>query len=191
MSKLSKALLASVMFHLALLLSVSAMATEWTDASEGMEWKIDASDEDYIRLHMNGNVTHGDALMLFFNKSDCSKAEVILYFSSYEKEIMDYEGSQILMKFGKNELDSKISHVIDYVPPLRIAVIRIGFVEKRILSKWETLGDELEVKISTNNPQKVQDLFDIKFNSYSMPGLTDALKSMERNCLGGVTEAAA
>lgn len=145
-------------------------------------WKIDTSAEKYIRLHVNGNVTWGDRLMFIFNKFDCSEAEVSLYFSSYEDEIVDYEDSSILLNFSGDEIKSTIISVQDFIPPHRISIIRVGFIEKKALYDWEKLEDVIVVKISTNNSQKLQDAFDVKFNEYSMQGLSEALTSVEENC---------
>ena len=135
-------------------------------------WKIDTSGSKYIRMVVNGNVTWGDRLMFAFDKSNCTEAEVLIYLSSYEKEVVDFKDHKILLNFENAEVSSKILSVYDFLLPYRIATIRVGFIEKDNLHWWEKLKDVISISISKNNPKLLQDAFDMKFNEYSTVGLT-------------------
>ena len=171
-----------IMFSLSVALSLS-ISSEAMGSEDG--WQTDISDKGYIRVHVNGNATWGDRLMIFLNMSNCSKAEINMYFSSYNDELLDFDGSSILMDFGGAELDSKIVSVHDFLPLLshRIATIQLGFILKESLYEWESRADEVSVKISENNPQALQDAFDVKFNDYTLTGLTEALAKIEEHCV--------
>ena len=145
-------------------------------------WKIDTSGSKYIRLVVNGNVTWGDRLMFAFDKTNCTEAEVLMYFSSYEKTVVSFKDHKILLNFGNAEVSSKILSVYDFLLPHRIATIRVGFIEKDSLLRWEKLKDVISISISKNNPKLLQDAFDMKFNEYSTVGLTKALSRIEKVC---------
>jgi len=151
-------------------------------ASTEENWVIDTSGGRFIRMIVNGNVTWGDRLMLAFDKTNCTEAEVLMYFSSYEKEVVDFKDHKILLNFGNAEVSSKILSVYDFLLPHRIATIRVGFIEKDSLLRWEKLKDVISISISKNNPKLLQDAFDMKFNEYSTVGLTKALSRIEKVC---------
>jgi hypothetical protein len=130
----------------------------------------------------NRLATWGDRLMFAFDKSNCTEAEVLMYFSSYEKEVVNFKDHKILLNFGNAEISSKILSVYDFLLPHRIATIRVGFIEKDSLLRWEKLKDVISISISKNNPKLLQDAFDMKFNEYSTVGLTKALSRIEKVC---------
>ena len=162
------------------LTSYAGTPTQTTPADGN--WEIDTSGSKYIRMVVNGNVTWGDRLMFAFDKSNCTEAEVLMYFSSYEKEVVNFKDHKILLNFGNAEISSKILSIYDFLLPHRIATIRVGFIEKDSLLRWEKLKDVISISISKNNPKLLQDAFDMKFNEYSTVGLTKALSRIEKVC---------
>ena len=175
-------LLTIVAFSGSLLALTLSAITPTKAASTEENWVIDTSGGRFIRMIVNGNVTWGDRLMLAFDKTNCTEAEVLMYFSSYEKEVVDFKDHKILLNFGNAEVSSKILSVYDFLLPHRIATIRVGFIEKDSLLRWEKLKDVLSISISKNNPKLLQDAFDMKFNEYSTVGLTKALSRIEKVC---------
>ena len=175
-------LLTIVAFSGSLLALTLSAITPTKAASTEENWVIDTSGGRFIRMIVNGNVTWGDRLMLAFDKTNCTEAEVLMYFSSYEKEVVDFKDHKILLNFGNAEVSSKILSVYDFLLPHRIATIRVGFIEKDSLLRWEKLKDVISISISKNNPKLLQDAFDMKFNEYSTVGLTKALSRIEKVC---------
>jgi len=175
-------LLTIVAFSGSLLALTLSAITPTKAASTEENWVIDTSGGRFIRMVVNGNVTWGDRLMFAFDKTNCTEAEVLMYFSSYEKTVVSFKDHKILLNFGNSEISSQILSVYDFLLPHRIATIRVGFIEKDSLLRWEKLKDVISISISKNNPKLLQDAFDMKFNEYSTVGLTKALSKIEKVC---------
>ena len=101
MRKPSKAMVASLLFHLALLLSFPAMSAEW---------KIDKR-EGAVDLSVTGNITHGSLQRFIFRKNQCDR--VIHTFSAFTMptEPVDFDkmtGKTFVIRFNGEKIGARL-----------------------------------------------------------------------------------
>ena len=71
--------------------------------AENEKWELDEH-ETWFSLTQHGEVVWGDSIWLVFSKLDCSEAKLGVNISSYAKNIMTYEGRNLLMELQGQEV---------------------------------------------------------------------------------------
>jgi len=167
--------------------------------AEDYEWEISTiSDGQIVLASMNGNVTHGDTLMLILKnnqgKCDFLQPTFSFYTMSENPAIKKIEGKTIPIKTSDGKTYVEVSYVSPFLLGHRV-MFSMSFykVDELIesLSKYKTFDATI---VDETNPKsvgqsnvienfKAADYFDITNNSWSLKGAKEAILKAQKLCL--------
>jgi len=168
----SKALIASLLFHLALLLSFSVMA---------VEWEIDER-EAAVDLSITGNITHGDRQRFVFRKNQCDR--VIHVFSAYTMQPADFEkmeGKTFAIRFNGEKIGARLESAYKAMMG-HMLYFNLGGYGKDVLLNHLKKNEEITIKFVDGEGYKASDYFDVPSNEWSIEGISDAFEKAYRAC---------
>ena len=178
------------------------LALLWSNvgSAEDYKWKISTiSDGQIVLASMNGNVTHGDTMMLILKNSNQGKCDYVqptfsFYTMAKNPAIKKIEGKTIPIKTSDGNTYADVSHVSPFLLGHRV-MLSMDFykVDELIeaLSKYKSYD---VVIVDETNPKsvgqsnrienfKATDYFDITNNNWSLKGAKKAILKAQKLCL--------
>lgn len=172
MRKSSKALIASLLFHLALLLALPAM---------GAEWEIDKR-EGAVDLSITGNITHGDRQRFVFRKNQCDR--VIHVFSAYTMQPANFdkmEGRTFVILFNGEKIGARLEGAYKAMMG-HLLYFNLGGYGKDVLLNHLKKEKKITIKFVNGDGYKALDYFDVSSNEWSINGISEAFENAYQAC---------
>ena len=172
MIKLSKALIASILFHLALLLSFAAMAAEWKISKR----------EGAVDLSVTGNITNGERQRFVFRKGKCD--QVIHAFSTYTEEPANFDkvvGKIFTIQFNGEEIGAKLGGAHKAMMG-HLLYFNLGGYGKDTLLSHLKKDPKITIKFVDGDGYKASEYFDVPSNEWSIDGISAAFGNAYKAC---------
>ena len=180
-SKPGKILLGA--FILMVLHYSSLMASQSDVGFADDEWAIDSVSDKWIKLSVNGQVTHGDRLKIYLFKNKCERPSLITSVYTYAEntEIQNLSGRYLESKLAGSNIMVKVHSVSPFLLG-HTAIVEIGSLPITLIKSWLSPQETITLEFIDSNDIKISDYFDIAENTWSTNGLSRILAKSLKIC---------
>jgi hypothetical protein len=156
----------------------SSIGTEQDD-----KWTVDYVTDTDVHASVNGQVTHGDKLIIRFTKDYCHTGNLLttFYTVSDHPEVMKLKDKLIDVNFIGMRFKAKVIYVAPFLAGHR-AMASLGWVKPGDLKR--DLGKQNPITIALENSEAIasDEYFDINHNNWSNNNLSHAIDQAQEIC---------
>ena len=163
-----------------LTLLVSASSSSF---AEDNKWAVDYVTEENIHASVNGQVTHGDKLMVRFVKGYCDKGNLLttVYTVADHPDIMTLKDKLLPVNFIGMNIKVKAIYISPFLSGHRV-MVDIGWVAPKDLKHDLGKQEPITLAFKDYNGTTINEYFDIPENAWSNNNLSAALDEAQDMC---------
>jgi len=160
------------------------VSTSISSFAEDNKWVVDYVKEESIHASVNGQVTHGDKLMVRFVKGYCDKGNLLttVYTVADHPNIITLKDKLLPVNFIGLNIKVKAIYIAPFLAGHRV-MVDIGWVAPKDLK--HDLGEQEPVTLVLKdyNGIAINEYFDIPENTWCNNNLSAALDEAQDMCL--------
>ena len=152
--------------------------------AEGNKWAVDYVTEENIHASVNGQVTHGDKLMVRFVKGYCDKGNLLttVYTVADHPDIMTLKDKLLPVNFIGMNIKVKAIYIAPFLSGHRV-MVDIGWVAPKDLKHYLGKQEPITLAFKDYKGTAINEYFDIPENAWSSNNLSAALDKAQDMCL--------
>lgn len=136
------------------------------------DWSVNTQDT-LVRYITNGNTIHGHQFGFIKRADNCNQDILWLSWSTYEKGMEDFKGSDATVQFSVDgtqfQIEISLLHVYEFTPVLTVVAFTNFVAGEKLISLLKK-GHKIETAIIS--PKELANKFDIPTDSFSLIGFT-------------------
>ena len=144
--------------------------------AEDNKWAVDYVTEKNIHASVNGQVTHGDKLMVRFVKDNCDKGNLLttVYTVADHPDIMTLKDKLLPVNFIGMNIKVKAIYIAPFLSGHRV-MVDIGWVAPKDIKYDLGKQEPITLDFKDYNGIAINEYFDIPENAWSNNNLSAAL----------------
>ena len=151
--------------------------------AEDDKWAVDYVTEENIHASVNGQVTHGDKLMVRFVKGNCDKGNLLttVYTVADHPDIMTLKDQLLPVNFIGMNVNVKAIYIAPFLSGHRV-MVDIGWVAPKDIKYDLGKQEPITLDFKDYNGTAINGYFDIPQNAWSNYNLSVALDEAQDMC---------
>ena len=151
-------------------------------------WKVEDPDIGGILVSRNGQVQHGDSLILYIPKSNCNSLESLFtfYTAARNPRIESLKKQTLFIRLNDQEMQADVRFIYPFLMGHSVW-LSLGIFEIDQFADFLQLYEKFEVMIRDTDNFIATDYFDIETNYWYLNGLKNALSQGKNLCLSSIS----